>query len=115
MTYPARYEHLKHLASQLSKAAPGPMAGFARLHQSAMLAGSLTTATKELMALAIAVAVRCDGCVAYHVHDALAAGATREQVEETLGVAVLMGGGPAFIYASQALEALDQFSAETSA
>ncbi|MBI2765892.1 MAG: carboxymuconolactone decarboxylase family protein [Chloroflexi bacterium] len=89
------------------------MGGFARLHQSTMLDGSLSTVTKELMALAISVAVHCDGCIAYHVHDALAAGATREQVVEALDVAVLMGGGPAVVYASQALEALDQFSSST--
>lgn len=53
--------------------------------------------------------VRCDGCVAYHVHDALEAGASRDEIVEVIGVAVLMGGGPAVVYGSEALEAVEQF------
>lgn len=70
----------------------------------------LAAGTKELIALAISIAVHCDGCIAYHVHDALAAGASRQEVAETIGVAVMMGGGPAVIYGAQALEAVGQFS-----
>ena len=63
------------------------------------------------MALAIAIAIRCEGCIAYHVHDAIAAGATREEIAETIGVAVMMGGGPAAVYGAEALEAAGQFGA----
>jgi AhpD family alkylhydroperoxidase len=55
------------------------------------------------------IAARCDGCIAYHVHDALKAGATRKEIVETIGVAVLMGGGPATVYGAEAFEALNQF------
>lgn len=72
----------------------------------------MSAKVKELLALAIAVTVRCDGCIAFHVQDALRAGATREEIVEGLGVAILMGGGPAVIYAAQALTAVDQFDAE---
>jgi AhpD family alkylhydroperoxidase len=65
---------------------------------------------KELMALAIAICVHCQGCIAYHIHDALDAGATRAQVLETIGVAVMMGGGPALVYGAEALDALDELS-----
>jgi AhpD family alkylhydroperoxidase len=85
------------------------MSGFARLHSSAVGDGVLSGKTKELIALAIAVAVRCDGCISYHVHDALGAGATREEMAEAIGVAILMGGGPAMVYGAEALEAVDQF------
>jgi AhpD family alkylhydroperoxidase len=61
------------------------------------------------MALGIAVAIRCDNCIAYHVHDALKVGATRAEIVETLGVAMMMGGGPATMYACEAFEALEQF------
>jgi AhpD family alkylhydroperoxidase len=61
------------------------------------------------MALAIAVAIRCENCIAYHVHDALKAGATRPDVLEALGVAIMMGGGPAAMYACEAFQALEQF------
>ncbi len=61
------------------------------------------------MALAISIAVHCEGCIAYHVHDAIQAGATRPELMETLGVALFMGGGPASIYAAHAMEAIEQF------
>jgi AhpD family alkylhydroperoxidase len=73
--------------------------------------GALSTKVKELIALAIAITVRCDGCIAYHVHDARKAGATRQELVETIGVAVMMGGGPSVMYGAEALEALNQFEA----
>lgn len=91
--------------------APAVAEGFFATHKAAMVDGALSTATKELIALAIAIAVHCDGCIAFHVSDALGAGATHEQIVETVGVAVLMGGGPAMVYGSDALDALEQFAA----
>jgi AhpD family alkylhydroperoxidase len=82
------------------------------LHHAAAADGVLNAKVKELIALAIAVNVRCDGCIAFHVNDALEAGATREEILEALGVAILMGGGPAMMYAVDALEALKQFESE---
>jgi AhpD family alkylhydroperoxidase len=85
------------------------MSGFARLHRKATADGALSSSVKEMMALAISIAVGCEGCIAYHAQDAIEAGATREELLETIGVAVLMGGGPASIYATHALEAVDQY------
>ncbi len=110
-TYPERYDHLQALAKRLWKELPGPMAGFGQLHQKSTADGALTRKTKELVALAIGITAHCDGCVAYHVHDALGAGATRPEILETIGVAIMMGGGPALIYGCEALDALDQFEA----
>ena len=110
--YPEYYEHLKQLMGKLGGEIPGPMGGFGRLHQSAVADGVLSAKVKELIALGIAITVRCDGCIAFHVHDALEAGASRKEVAETIGVAVLMGGGPSVVYGSEALEALEQFEAE---
>jgi AhpD family alkylhydroperoxidase len=61
--------------------------------------------------LGIAVACRCDGCIAYHVHDALSTGASRHEIAGSTGAAVLMGGGPALAYGAKAYEALEQFEA----
>lgn len=93
---------------QLGKEIPGPMTGFARLHRKGMEDGALSSKVKELMALAISIVVGCEGCIAYHVHDAIQAGATRQELLETTGVGVLMGGGPGSIYAAHALQAIDQ-------
>ncbi len=102
-------DHLEDRLAQFGQAMPGPMTGFARLHKKAVEEGALSGKTKELMALAISVAVRCEGCIAYHVHDAVQAGATRQELMETLGVALFMGGGPASIYAAHAMDAIEQF------
>lgn len=110
--YPEYYEHLKQLIGKLGGEIPGPMGGFGRLHQSAIADGVLSAKVKELIALGIAITIRCDGCIAFHVHDALQAGANRKEITETISVAVLMGGGPSVVYGGEALEALEQFDYE---
>lgn len=96
---------------RLAKGLPETMKGFENMHRAAVADGELSRATKEMIALAIGVAARCDGCITLHAHAALRAGATPEQVREAIGVAVLMGGGPASVYAIEALDAVDQFAA----
>jgi AhpD family alkylhydroperoxidase len=103
------HKHLEERLAQLGRDLPGPMSGFARLHKKSVEEGTLSARVKELMALAVSIAVRCEGCIAYHVHDAIAAGATRQQLLETIGVAVMMGGGPALMYAAHAEDAIEQF------
>ncbi len=107
--YVSYHKQLEERLAQLGHELPGPMTGFARLHKKAVEDGALSARTKELMALAVGIAVHCEGCIAYHVHDALAAGATRQEMLETIGVAVMMGGGPALMYAAHALDAIEQF------
>jgi AhpD family alkylhydroperoxidase len=99
----------------LRSGTPDVMKGFAALAQAALKADALNTKTKELIALAIAVATRCDGCIAFHAEAALKQGASRAEVLETMGMAIYMGAGPSVMYAAQALEAFDQFSAKTTA
>jgi AhpD family alkylhydroperoxidase len=110
--HPERRKELNTLMMALNREAPGPLAGFAHLHKEATAPGTLAPKMKELIALGIAVAQRCENCIAFHVHDALRAGATRAEVVETLGVAIMMGGGPATMYACEAYEALQQFETE---
>ncbi len=106
------HKYLEDRLTQVGREIPGPMTGFARLHRKAMDNGALRCAEKEMMALAISIVVGCDGCIAYHVHDAVEAGATRPELLETVGVAILMGGGPGSIYAAHALDAIEQFLPE---
>lgn len=109
--YPTYRTELLGTLGRMRRSLPEVMGGFNDLHRSALHDGELSTATKELIALAIGVAARCDGCIAFHVSAALRAGATRAEIEEALGVAILMGGGPTAMYAAEAFEALDQFTA----
>ena len=110
--YPELHEHLQDLVGQLRGGISDTMSGFGSLHKAAMADGELSAKTKELIALGIAITVRCDGCIAYHIHDAIHAGANRDEILETIGVAVLMGGGPAVMYGAEALDALEQFQSE---
>lgn len=73
-------------------------------------AGALDVKTKELIAIGIAIATRCDGCIGFHAKAAIKAGATREEILETLSMAIYMGAGPSMIYASEALRAFDELS-----
>lgn len=107
-------EWTKDLAANLKTlraGAPEVMKAFASMAAAASAPQALDAKTKELLALGIGVAVRCDDCIAFHVKAAIANGATREEILETLGMAIYMGAGPSVMYASHALEASDQFEA----
>ena len=99
----------------LRDASPEVWAGFGQLHEAAVAEGVLPAKVKELMALAIAVAKGCDGCIAYHAKAAARRGATPEEVAETLGVVLLMDGGTASVYGPRAWDAYREFATATSA
>jgi AhpD family alkylhydroperoxidase len=94
----------------LRQGAPDTVKAFGSLSIAATATKALDTKTKELMALAIGIAIHCEGCVAYHTKMAHQHGATREEVVETVALAVYMGGGPAAVYGGDALRAYNQFS-----
>ena len=106
-------DDLAPLTRDLRKAIPGVYDGFRQLHSASFEAGALTTKTKELIALAIAVSKECDGCIASHARGAVKAGATKEEAAEMLGVTILMNGGPATIYAPRAYAAFCEFAEAT--
>ena len=110
--YISEYQYLEERLQQLGSEIPGPYTGFARLHKKTMADGALSTKTKEMMALAISIVARCDGCIAYHTHNAVEAGATRAELLEAISVGLMMGGGPGSIYAAHAYDAIDQFLVE---
>jgi len=90
---------------------PGLMQGFGALGKAALAAGTLDAKTKELIAMALGVAARCDGCIGFHAKALVQLGATPEELQETLGIAVYMGGGPSLMYAANALAAYQEFAA----
>lgn len=112
--YSQNYDNLSKLMGELGSKIPLTMKGFGELHNASVANGVLSTKTKELIALGIAITVRCDGCIAFHVKDALGSGASSEEIMETIGVAIMMGGGPAVVYGCEAMEALKQFEASKS-
>ena len=104
---------LREPTRSLRHAIPDTWAGFIGLHDAAMAEGEVPTRLKEAAALAISVVKRCDGCIAYHAKAAARAGATPGEVAELLGVALLMDGGTASVYAPRAWEAYNEFEAST--
>lgn len=106
-----RHAELRRGFRELNRSQSAVMSGFSTMHRAAVADGVLPGSMKELMALAIGICTHCEGCIAFHVHDALRAGASRAEVEEAIGLALMMGGGPAAVFASDALEALNQFEA----
>ena len=101
------YQNNSNAMSPVRTLMPDLLKGFSGLHQAAMKPGSLSTLEKELIALSIGLAVRCENCIYAHVSAAVTAGATREQVLEAAGVAVLMQGGPTYTYLPRVIESLD--------
>ncbi|HTT92561.1 MAG TPA: carboxymuconolactone decarboxylase family protein [Acidimicrobiales bacterium] len=102
-------DELRGPTRSLRAASSGAWAGFASLHDAAMVDGALPRKTKELIALAIAVSKECDGCIVSHAKGAARYGATPEEVAEALSVALLMNGGPATVYGPRAWAAYQEF------
>jgi AhpD family alkylhydroperoxidase len=94
----------------LRAGSPDVMKAFSTMAQAALAPKALDVKTKELIALAIGVATRCDDCIAFHAKAAASHGATDEEILETLAMTVYMGAGPSVMYASHALQAFRQFA-----
>ncbi|NCT83066.1 MAG: carboxymuconolactone decarboxylase family protein [Comamonadaceae bacterium] len=98
--------------AQLRADIPDTMRGFGTLSQAALRDGVLDRKTKELIAMAIGIAARCDACLAFHAEALVRLGCQRAEFEEMLSVSVYMGGGPALMYAARALDAFEQCGGE---
>jgi AhpD family alkylhydroperoxidase len=96
--------------STLRTSTPEVMKSFNELGRAATSDGTLDAKTKELIALALSVAARCDPCIGFHMQTLVKLGATRQEIDETLGVTTYMGGGPSLMYAANAIAAFDEFS-----
>ena len=110
--YPEITKNISKNLKVLRKDIADTMSGFSALAQSASKEGALDKKTKELIALAIGVSTRCDGCIGFHSESLVRLGASRAEVEEALGMAVYMGGGPSLMYAADAISAFEQFKAQ---
>ncbi len=106
--YKALTQDISEYTRELAKLSPDAMKGFYALAKGAD--GALSKKTKELIALAIGVSQRCDGCIGFHVKALHDLGASSAEVAEVMAMCVYMGGGPALMYAADTLRAYDQFA-----
>jgi AhpD family alkylhydroperoxidase len=113
-TSTVRYGELTQFVSTqlatLRATIPEVLKSFNDLGRAAVSSGVLDKKTKELIALALSVAARCDPCIGFHMKSLVALGVTRQEIDETLGVSTYMGGGPSLMYAANAIAAFEEFS-----
>lgn len=98
--------NLAYLRTEL----PDVLKGFNDLGKAAAKSGALDEKTKELVAIALGVAAHCDACIGFHVRTLVRLGGTKQELAETLAMAVYMGGGPSLMYAANTLAAYDEFA-----
>lgn len=98
--------------SDLAAVAPEPMKRQNALGQVCLAEGELSAKVKELIALSVAITMKCKGCIVHHAKAAAGAGVTRKEVGEMIAVAMLMGGTSAAVYGVEALHAFDAFAAQ---
>ena len=96
---------------EFAAASPDTFKGYQTLSRAAEKTGQLDARTRELIALAVSVTTRCDGCITVHAAEALRLGASKAEIAEALGVAVALNAGAAMVYSARALDALESHSA----
>lgn len=112
------HELVNHISAKLKdlrQEIPETMLGFSQMGKPANDDGALSAKTKELIAMAIGIAVRCEGCLAFHARACVKLGVTRAEFEEMLQVAIYMGGGPSLMFSAEALAAYEEFGGEKAA
>ena len=114
-SYQEIISHTTSWLAPLRKDIPDTTRGFGALSQAAMAGGTLDKKTKELIAMALGVAARCDPCLGFHAQALVKLGCTRAELQDMLSVCVYMGGGPALMYAANALAAYEEMGGEKAA
>lgn len=93
------------MVGEIAKTSPDIVRGYRTISEAANKTGKIDAKTRELIALAVAVTVRCDGCITIHTDAAIKHGATKEEIVEALGVAITVNAGAALVYSARTLDA----------
>lgn len=99
---------LKSTMGDLGKLSPGTMEGYRAIATAHKDSGHLDAKTRELMSIAVGVALRCDGCITVHSDAAIRHGATKDEIAEACNVAISISAGAALVYSARALDAVAQ-------
>jgi AhpD family alkylhydroperoxidase len=105
-------EYRKQLAAgvkDFGQLSPGTVGGYRALHSAGQDKNVLGAKTRELIALAVAVALRCDGCITNHTEAAIKHGATQEEIAEALGVATAISAGATLVFSARVMEAVKEY------
>jgi len=112
LDWPQYRKELVGRIGEIGKLSPDTLAGYQTLSKAGQKTNHLDAKTRELIALAVAVTTRCDGCITVHTAEALKHGATPEEITESLGVAVALNAGAAMVYSARVLDAVSAYSAQ---
>ncbi|PTR33860.1 AhpD family alkylhydroperoxidase [Luteibacter sp. OK325] len=110
LDWPAYRNELGARIGEIAKLSPDTIKGYQTLSGAGAKTNHLDAKTRELIALAISVTTRCDGCITVHTAEALKQGATREEIAEALGVAVALNAGAALVYSARVMDATEAYS-----
>ena len=113
MSWSEKLSGTRNQLRSLNKCIPDTAQAFGALGKSVKEGGTLDFKTKEFVALGIAVATKCEACIAIHIETLIRCGASRDEVGDVLGMSIQMGGGPSMMYAGKALECYDEMSKST--
>jgi AhpD family alkylhydroperoxidase len=110
-------EYRKQLAAgvkEVGQLSPDTVKGYVALSSAGQKKDLLGAKMRELIALAVAVTARCDGCITVHAEAAIRHGATQEEIAEALGVAVAVNAGAALVYSTRVMDALKEYPRDAS-
>jgi AhpD family alkylhydroperoxidase len=105
-------EYRKQLAigvKEISQLSPDTIKGYIELNSAGQKRNLLGAKTRELIALAVAVTLRCDGCITVHTEAAIKQGASKDEIAEALGVATTVNAGAALVYSTRVIEAFKEY------
>jgi AhpD family alkylhydroperoxidase len=105
-----RQELFGHI-SEIATLTPDTVKGYQTLSNAGKKTNHLDARTRELIAVAVAVSLRCDGCIAVHTAEAVKLGATKEEIAEALGVSIAMNAGATMVYSARVMDAVAQETA----
>ena len=95
---------------EIGKLSPGTIQGYQALSNAGAKTNHLDAKLRELIALAVSISLRCDGCITVHTAEALKQGATKEEIAEALGVGVSINAGAALVYSARVMDAAEAYS-----
>jgi len=81
---------------------------FYNIDHNTYLEGAIPAKYKELMGLVVSAGLRCDDCINYHIIQSYRLGATREEQQESLNVALVVGGSIVIPHLRRAYELLTE-------
>jgi AhpD family alkylhydroperoxidase len=105
-------EYRKQLAvgvKELGQLSPDTIRGYVELSSAGQKKNLLGAKTRELIALAVAVTLRCDGCITVHTEAAIKNGATKDEIAEAFGVATTVNAGAALVYSARAMDTFTEY------